>query len=123
METIVRKPLFKPEISFDVSLQEEVEKATVIHCLLRNSSCLRIWPTTYLVQQDGVRKSLLQTYNIPAYPDWKYLRAGHQFTLVFEGLDSPCTVFDFLEDIPEPGGFEEKNIRRNKEDVYWIDIL
>jgi hypothetical protein len=32
-------------------------------------------------------------------------------------------VFDLVEEIPQPGGFVIKNIRRNETDVYHIDIL
>jgi hypothetical protein len=44
------------------------------------------------------------------------------FTLVFSGLPKECKSFDLMEKIPEPGGFEIRNIRRNSTDVYHVDI-
>ena len=74
------------------------------------------------MQEDGARKKLLQAYNISSFPIWKMVNSGHRFTLIFEGLDKSCKIFDLLEDIPEPGGFNIKNITRNTTDVYWLGI-
>jgi hypothetical protein len=43
--------------------------------------------------------------------------------LIFAGLSKAVKVFDLVEEIPQPGGFVIKNIRRNETDVYHIDIL
>jgi hypothetical protein len=103
MSATINKPVFKPEISFEIDLREQLERATVLHCLLTHATSMRIWPNTVLVQNCGARKNLIQAYNIPEYPTWKYVRAGHIFTLVFEGLDKGCKSFDLIEEIPEPG--------------------
>lgn len=116
------KPVFKPEISFEVAAEIGEERCTIVHCLLPETTLVRVWPTTFLVQPDGVRKSLLQAYNITEYPFWTFAEAGHCFTLVFEGLDRGCSLFDLYEDIPEPGGFHIRNIRRNPQDVYTVEI-
>jgi hypothetical protein len=125
MPTIV-SPVFKPETDFDVEIDFKVEvleeRATIVHCTLTYFSAVRIWPTTYLLQENGTRKYLLQAYHITQYPDWKWLLPGETFTLVFEGLDKSCLLFDLIEDIPEPGGFRFENIERNKTDVYHLKI-
>ena len=41
----------------------------------------------------------------------------------FSGLPRSCTSFDLIERIPEPGGFEVRNIGRNKTDVYEVEFL
>jgi hypothetical protein len=117
---VLAKPVFKPEISFKVELLEE--RATIVHCTLTYFSAVRIWPSTYLVQEDGTRKQLLQAFHVAEYPNWIWLQPGETFTLVFEGLDKSCLLFDLFEDIPEPGGFHFENIVRNKTDVYHIMI-
>jgi hypothetical protein len=38
------------------------------------------------------------------------------------GLPKKCTVFDLIEEIPEPGGFYIPNIQRNNSDVYHLEI-
>jgi hypothetical protein len=119
--TIV-KPSFAPEISFEVETSSLEERTTIVHCTLLEDSFIRIWPTTYLVQENGVRKPMVQAFNIVAYPHWKLVPAGHRFTLVFEGLDKDCTTFTLLEDIPEPGGFTAGPLERNKSDVYWLEV-
>jgi len=120
-ETIIR-PVFKPEIDFAVAPDASLEKVVIIHCQMKVGGPARIWTSTYLVQEDGTRKALLQAWNISSYPDWRFLRSGSVFTLVFEGLDASCRTFDLVEDIPEPGGFEVYGISRNKEDVYRLEL-
>lgn len=122
MATTVAQPVFKPKIDFAVQHDTLEERATIVHCTVSTLSLVRIWPTTFLVQDDGVRKALLQAYHITRYPDWKWLLPGQAFTLVFEGLDKRCLLFDLLEDIPEPGGFHIANIERNRTDVYQVTV-
>lgn len=120
-DTLV-KPVFKPEISFKVATEVFEERSTIVHVTVAEFTLARIWPTTFLVQDDSTRKGLLQAYNIAQYPMWKYLVPGDTFTLVFEGLDRNCVLFDLLEDIPEPGGFHIENIERNRSDVYYLQL-
>ena len=120
--TTVVKPRFAPEISFEVDATVLEERTTIVHCILLEDSFIRIWPTTYLVQEDGVRKPMIQAFDIVAYPNWKLVPAGHRFTLVFEGLDRGCTVFELIEDIPEPGGFRSGPLQRNQSDVYSLEV-
>ncbi len=124
--TIIKKPTFKPDIDFKVQHDVLEERSTVVHCKVTGYpffiTAIRIWPTTFLIQDNGERKKLLQAYNIPSYPDWKWVFNEHVFTLVFEGLDKNCLLFDLLEDIPQSGGFHIENIERNKQDVYWVEV-
>jgi hypothetical protein len=119
---VTREPIFKPEISFEIDEAVSEERATIVHCTVIFDSIIRIWKTTYLIQNDGSRKQLLYAYHIPEYPNWALVTGGHVFTLVFEGLDKGCVLFDLLEDIPQPGGFHIEGIRRNKQDVYKVDV-
>ena len=120
--TTVIKPRFAPEILFDVSTHLLEERTTIVHCTLLEDSFIRIWPTTFLVQDDGARKPMIQAFNIVAYPNWKLVPAGHRFTLVFEGLDKGCAIFELVEEIPEPGGFRSGPMQRNKSDVYTLEV-
>lgn len=121
-QTIAVKPIFKPDISFEARLEEDEEKQTIVHCHLFDFSKIRIWPTTFLIQEDGSRKELLHAYNIPAYPVWKDIFGDHRFTLVFTALDAGCKLFDLLEDITEEGNFHVRNIHRNSSDVYNLEL-
>jgi hypothetical protein len=126
-EINIEKPVFKPDVTFKPRLQVFEEQVAIVHCTYNfpkefQPSPIRIWPTTYLIQENGKQKKLLQAFNISPYPAWKMVNSGHRFTLIFEGLDKECKIFDLLEDIPEPGGFSIKSIHRNKTDVYWVTI-
>ena len=121
----------KPQVAIDEAVreltQEELEKCTIVHCRLRNNpeSMLRIWPTTFLIENDGSRRELIKAFNISMMPDWTLYPPGNThigFTLVFEGLSKTCSSFQLLEDIPEPGGFYTDTILRNKTDVYQAEV-
>ena len=117
---ITHKPVFKPEINFEVEELVQEERSTIVHCSLSITCLLRISQTTYLVQQNGDRKKLLQAYNIASFPDWKLVLPHHRFTLIFEGLDRDCQKFDLIEDVQELHPFEFKDIKRNNTDVYTL---
>lgn len=105
-------------------LSPEEEGCTIIHCSLDVAffTGIRIWPTTYLVQEDGSRRKLIKAFHISLYPNWLLIYGPHRFTLVFERLGKDCRRFDLLEDIPEPGGFHVPGINRNNTDVYHLFI-
>jgi len=44
------------------------------------------------------------------------------FTLFFASLPKSCEVFDLFEDIPEEGGFEVQGMKRNTNDVYYVNL-
>ncbi len=118
----IKQPVFKPRIDFKIKEQFAEERSTIIHCTMAYSTRIRIWASTFLIQDNGSKKKLLYAYNISEYPVYIQAYSGHSFTLVFEGLDRKCILFDLLEIIPQPGGFHIENIERNKTDVYWLYI-
>jgi hypothetical protein len=106
-------------------LNIQAEQMTILHCVIKMSfrfEYLRIWPSTFLIEDTGERKKLLHAENICLMPEWMLAeadgRSRYRFTLYFEGLSKACTKFYMLEDIPEPGGFYTEEILRNDTDVY-----
>ncbi|MEO8769956.1 MAG: hypothetical protein ABI402_07720 [Ferruginibacter sp.] len=121
----------KPQVEIDAALKElvqhETEKCTIVHCRLYSTedTMLRIWPSTFLIEDDGSRRKLIKEFNISIAPDWTLFPIGNSyagFTLVFEGLSRGCESFHLLEDISEPGGFYTDAILRNRTDVYEVVI-
>ncbi|MBL0339811.1 MAG: hypothetical protein IPP71_02185 [Bacteroidetes bacterium] len=110
-----------------VPLHEVEEKGIVIvHCHYEGEGAVRIWRSTFLIDQSGAHRSrLLHVENVSLAPQWTLVGQGveHHFTLYFEGLPKSCKVFDLHEIIPQPGGFFIADIVRNQEDVYRIEIL
>ncbi|MEQ8423182.1 MAG: hypothetical protein RIA63_00630 [Cyclobacteriaceae bacterium] len=123
----------KPEVDTDIlaSIKPEVleEGHIYVHCRCTNGGdelLVRIWKTTFLVDHHSSAKTqLLHAENITIAPQWLLVpkAATHNFLLVFGSLPKSCTHFDLIEEIPQPGGFEIRNISRNQTDVYHIDIL
>jgi hypothetical protein len=119
--TSYKKVLVKLKTQY--KLREQLEgSSTVVHCTLTFSTRIRIWPSTFLVQDNGIRKKLLHAFNIPAYPKYINAPAGYTFTLVFESIDKLCVLFDLFEDIPQNGGFHIEKMIRNKTGVYRVEI-
>lgn len=105
----------------------DVERQVIVHVTMRTSFTLwqlRIWPSTFLVPHGiGPESKLLNANNIPFYPQWLHVFGNtHRFTLIFEALPDDCEVFDLIERIPQEGGFEYFGIRRNRSDVYHIEL-
>lgn len=119
----------KPKI---VSIPKELtrtqeERQTIVHCTLHEPCetgfmLIRIWPSTFLIQSNGTRRKMLWFEQIAPFPHWMPVLVPHTFTLIFEGLDRQCELFDLVEEIPQEGGFEVKGIRRNEMDVYRVEI-
>lgn len=107
-------------------IQEEAQ--VIVHCSYtgdKEGSLIRIWKSTFLVPHESNKKSsLIHCDNISLYPSWTPVEPNNTlvFTLAFSTLPKSCKMFDLIESIPEPGGFEVKNIRRNKTDVYRVKI-
>ncbi|HYG01779.1 MAG TPA: hypothetical protein VD927_04995 [Chryseosolibacter sp.] len=99
-----------------------------VHCYYNNTGddmMLRIWKTTFLVDKaTGVRTRLVHAENISFAPLWTPIPNGqpYSFLLVFEALPKSCQQFDLIEDIPQAGGFEVRDIQRNASDVYHINM-
>lgn len=108
--------------------EADVESQVVVHCRFTgrfNGDKVRVWKSTFLVARDSEHRSeLVSAFNVSMYPEWTILKKGTvlNFTLIFTGLPKSCRSFDFLEIIPQPGGFVKRNIARNQTDVYRILI-
>lgn len=126
METITEEKIeIVPELLEQINTQ--VEKQVIVHGIVYASpfeaSSIRLWPTIQLLPKGMTSQcKLIQSFNISLFPKWQEIAQGksHRFTLVFEGLPADCKVFDIVEIIPEPGGFEVRNIKRNEQDVYVV---
>ncbi len=99
-----------------------------VHCSFSIPSpgfLIRIWRTTFLKDTNSSgQSSLIQAENISLAPQWTLVPDSgvFSFLLIFSALPKTCTLFDLAEEIPQPGGFLVKNIRRNKSDVYRITL-
>lgn len=109
----------KPNISEDLLLKLKTEileeKQVILHCCYKSDMFLeekiRIWSSTYLVDRHSEHISkLIHFENISLFPDWTDDPYGKEywFTLIFSGLPKDCLVFDFIELIPQNGGFFRK---------------
>jgi hypothetical protein len=128
----VTLPQTRPDIGTEVLAS--IESATLedsfvyVHCHFKNTSeemLIRIWRTTFLIDRDsGSRSSLIHAENITLAPLWTMVpdKQDFSFLLIFSALPKGCTVFDLLEEIPQPGGFHVPNIQRNQKDVYHLSI-
>ena len=111
-----------------VKSQVEEESQVVVHITFaarQEDMMIRIWPSTYLFTKHSNHISeLLFADNITLHPYWTPMTIGksHTFSLIFQGLPKSCKYFDLIEVIPENGGFEIKNIERNKTDIYYLKM-
>ena len=122
----------KPEIEIDKAIKElvkhQTESCTIVHCRFYTEFPIgvRIWPTTFLIEDNGRKCKLIKAFNISIMPDWTQhfiFNDFIRFTLVFEGLTKKCKIFHLLEDISEPFGFYSKEISRNSSDVYYTEVF
>ena len=126
MENITEEKIeIVPELLEQINTQEE--KQVIVHGIVKGfsdkESFVRVWPTIYLIPKGSNHKcKLLHHYNIVLYPKVQLLKSNKamRFTLIFEGLPAACKMFDIVEIITEPGGFETRNIIRNEQDVYIV---
>ena len=128
MKKTVLEPITisRTKVKNKVKVQLEEEKQVIIHCSIADcyGRQMRIWKTTYLVTEDQQKIPMVFWQGISLYPKWTDIdtRGNFYFTLIFSGLPSDCKVFSLIEEIPEPGGFDLKNIPRDKKDVYHIGL-
>ncbi|MEO6547844.1 MAG: hypothetical protein ABIN94_07580 [Ferruginibacter sp.] len=122
----------KPQVEIDKELKEQfnqqTEECTIIHCryFTDQPTGLRIWPSTFLVQDNGRRSKLIRNFNISLVPEWTYhFKANDfiRFTLVFEALEKECMFFHLLEDIVQPFGFYSHDVRKNSSGVYTVEVF
>lgn len=126
---VISKPIIAKEILEALQTKIEEEKQVIVHCCFPASpflgNLIRIWNTTYLIDNTSSHKSkLIHAENITIYPNWTVVpfMKDFWFTLVFSGLPKDCKSFDFKEEIPEEGGFFVRSIKRNPSDIYRIKI-
>jgi len=126
-------PTVTPDVKLDNRLKDELlsemleEGTVIVHCsfVATFEIGIRIWNSTVLIDKEsGNRSPLHHAENITIAPEWTLVLAGQKFrfTLIFAPLPKTCEFFDLLEDIPESGGFFIKNIKRNKSDIYHVNI-
>ncbi len=127
-DTII-KPVIAPEILEQIQTLNETEKQVIVHCCFPGDyalgSLIRIWPSTFLIDQKiGHMSKLVHAENISMSPYWTEVPPFKDFwfTLIFSGLPKGCQEFDLQELIAEEGGFYVPNIKRNKTDIYRVKI-
>lgn len=121
MPFIETKPVEHIKIEFAVKPFEE--RQTIVHCSHWSliGSLLRATPEMYLVDKiSGKKYNLLLAIDIAFFPEWTPVNETgyYHFTLIFEGLDEDCIMFDLVEESGDPMVFSALNILRNKTDVY-----
>ncbi len=107
-------------------LQTGENGQTIIHCKVAEAELIRIWKTTYLVQDNGTKASLLYADGISIAPSWSLVQNTNgyaYFTLIFESLDKECTSFYLDEIIPEPHAFYTNSVRKNNSGIYSVALL
>jgi hypothetical protein len=128
---IIAKPELEiaPDILIELQSQIQEEGQVVVHCISKAAATydhyIRVWPTTYLLDQHSPHRSdLVHVENVVMAPMWQLVPAGAvaHYSLIFSGLPKSCTVFDLEEIIPLPGRFSAKNIARNEMDVYYVRL-
>ena len=121
-----------PQVEIDEAinqmLQQQSEQCTIVHCryFTDEPTGVRIWPSAFLIEEDGVKRSLIKAFNISIMPQWTFHIVENEFirfTLVFEGLSKQCTQLYLLEDIPQPNGFYSELFLRNTTDVYTVAVF
>jgi hypothetical protein len=131
MNRAIKEPekIVSEEPVYETEEQVDEEKQIIIHCRCdsqgSDDSYIRIWKTTFLIDQDSAfRSDLLFAYNISFYPVWDLLpgNSSRKITLVSGGLPKSCRIFDLIEVADGTGEFVSKGIVRNKEDVYYTMI-
>ena len=123
-----------PEILIKETVKQQLQDLTaeesqvIVHCSYFTGGFeekIRIWKSTFLMARESAHRSkLLYVENISLYPDWTDMERYKEFrfTLIFSALPKDCKVFDLVETIPEPGGFEVRGIGRNGVDVYRVEV-
>lgn len=121
-----------PDVEIDKAIKEmiqhQTESCTIVHCrfFIKELAAVRIWPSTFLIEDSGRKCKLIKAFNISIMPDWTQhfvVNDFIRFTLVFEGLSKPCKSFYLQEEIPELYAFYSTEILRNSTDVYTTEVF
>ena len=116
------------ELAFEVFELTQEESQVIVHFKVSSTEeddAARIWKTTYLIDSaTGVKYPLIHAEGISIAPNWTMIPKDKPlcFTLIFKGLPKKCKLFHLVEMIPEPGGFEFRNIARNSSDIYSVEM-
>lgn len=122
----------RPQVEIDNAIMElldqQTEKCTIVHCryFTDEPTGVRIWPSTFLIENTGRRCKLIKNLNISIMPQWTFHFKENEFirfTLVFEALGKSCVSFHLLEDIPQPYGFSSKKVLKNSSGVYTVEVF
>ncbi len=118
MEELKTKKASKTEIQIKIKSEEKGQ--VIIHC--RCGDFVRLWQHHTFLIPHGYNTicKLVYSEGVSLFPTWT--KGPIKFTLVFEGLPKGCKSFDFLEQIPQAGGFHYPNIKRNKSDIYNVTL-
>jgi hypothetical protein len=122
------KPAVDTEVLLSIAPEFLEDSFVYVHCHYQNTTqdmLIRIWRTTFLVDRSSASKSsLVHIENISFAPQWTMIpdNTNYHFLLVFSALPKSCTRFDLEEQIAQPGGFLVRDIARNTNDVYHIQI-
>ncbi|MEO5890059.1 MAG: hypothetical protein ABIQ31_07390, partial [Ferruginibacter sp.] len=109
-------------------VDQQTEECTIVHCryFTNEPTGVRVWPSTFLVEDKGHRCKLIKNFNISIMPEWTYHFIANRFirfTLVFEALSRECQYFHLLEDIPQPYGFYSNMVTKNNSGVYTVEVF
>lgn len=125
-QTLIKEKEPKTVVQTKIKILLEEEKQVIVHCSIpcHPGDGVRIWRTTYLITEDKTRIPLLFWDGITMAPNWTpiYHEGMYQFTLIFGGLPKSCKIFTLKEEIAQAGGFEVRNIKRNRLDVYKVIV-
>ncbi len=122
----------RPQVEIDDAVKElldqKTEECTIVHCryFIDEPTGVRIWPSTFLIEDTGRRHKLIKNFNISIMPQWTFHLVENEFirfTLVFEALTRSCQYFQLLEDIPQPYGFSSKKVLKNSSGVYTVEVF
>jgi len=122
------KGLVDAEALTDLSSKVEEQGQIVIHVIYPPQSepyAIRVWKSTFLFSKNSDhRTKLIHAENISLSPQWTEVSdcQPYAFTLFFEAFPKNVLVFDLVEIIPQPGGFNYHGILRNYTDVYTISL-
>jgi hypothetical protein len=128
MSRILATPQIEIDKAIKEMIQQQPERCTIVHCrFFTKELCgVRIWPNTFLTEDNGRKCKLIKAFNISLMPGWTehfVVNDFIRFTLVFEGLSKACAFFHLQEEIPEAYAFYSKKIKRNTTDVYLTEVF
>jgi hypothetical protein len=123
------RPSIDTEVLFSIHPEWLHDSYVYVHAHVNEADqemLVRIWKSTFLLdKRSGSKSALVHAENITFAPVWTIVPKNFSYTflLIFHALPKSCTVFDLVEQIPQPGGFFIPDIMRNKSDVYHLNLI